>query len=418
MKKSAVVEVENIGKKYFLSGIEKYYTLRDLISETPSNLIQKIKTRQKNSSFWAIKDVSFELERGDVLGIIGPNGAGKSTLLKILSRIILPTTGRAIIRGKTASILEVGTGFNQELSGRENVYLNGAILGMKKKEIDKRFNSIVDFSGIEKFIDVPVKKYSSGMQIRLAFSVASHLTPDILILDEVLAVGDLAFQRKSLAKMYSIARDEGRTVLFVSHNMSATDSLCNKAILLEEGKVAEYGKTRSVISKYIRDYTAATGGPTINSKLRGGNGKIRVDNFWIENEKGHKITKPKSGNKVSFVFSLKSLGLTDLSDVDLGFTLLSQTEQPLFTNYMTFTNQSIANFRSHGVVRFTFDKFPLAEGQYKLSLRVTLKNEEADYIPSTSFFEVEEGDFYETGIITKQKLSPLYISGSWSFNEK
>lgn len=416
MNKQTVIKARNIGKQYFLSGVDKYYTLRDLITDIPKNVFHRIKNSNDDNSFWALKDVSFDLHKGDVLGIIGPNGAGKSTLLKILSKIILPTEGVVTLRGKTASMLEVGTGFNQELTGRENVYLNGAILGMKRREIDKQFDSIVDFSEIEKFIDTPVKRYSSGMQVRLAFSVAAHLNPEILLLDEVLAVGDISFQRKSLAKMYSIARDEGRTVILVSHNMTATDALCNKAMLIEDGKITAFGKTRSVISRYIKDFTAVTDRGMLNSKIRGGNGKIRVLNFWMEDEHGKKIQKPKSGQKISFVFPLKAGTNEQYSDVDLGFSVLTQTEQILFANYWTFTGKSIRKFGPEGIIKFTFDHFPLAEGQYKLAIRLTVKNEDADYIPSTAFFEVEEGDFYNTRIITKQKLSSVYIPGTWSAN--
>ena len=185
--------------------------------------------------FWALKDINFEVKKGEVLGIIGKNGAGKSTLLKILSRITEPTGGRIEIYGRIASLLEVGTGFNPELSGRENVYLNGTILGMTKKEIDLKFDEIIDFSGVEKFIDTPVKRYSSGMKVRLAFAVAAHLDPEILIIDEVLAVGDAEFQKKCLGKMHDVAENEGRTVLFVSHNMSAVQTLCSRSVVLENG---------------------------------------------------------------------------------------------------------------------------------------------------------------------------------------
>ena len=203
---------------------------------------------------WALKNISFELEQGEVLGVIGKNGAGKSTLLKILSRITDPTSGYAEIRGRVSSLLEVGTGFHQELSGRDNVYLNGTILGMKKKEIDNKFDEIVAFSEVEKFLDTPVKRYSSGMRVRLAFSVAAHLEPEILIIDEVLAVGDSAFQKKCLNKMEGVAK-EGRTVLFVSHNMGMVSELCSKCLLLSNGEVEEIGDTKDIVSKYVSEYS-------------------------------------------------------------------------------------------------------------------------------------------------------------------
>jgi lipopolysaccharide transport system ATP-binding protein len=205
---------------------------------------------------WAVKDVSFTLKEGEVLGIVGKNGAGKSTLLKILARITPPTQGRAVIRGRISSLLEVGTGFHQELTGRENVYLNGTILGMRKKEVDQKFEEIVEFSGVEKFLDTPVKRYSSGMRVRLAFAVAAHLEPEVLIVDEVLAVGDTAFQRKCLDKMQDVGR-EGRTVLFVSHNLPAISMLCGRAILLEEGKIEQDGAPHDVISSYLNSGTGS-----------------------------------------------------------------------------------------------------------------------------------------------------------------
>ncbi len=214
----------------------------------PVRTLQNLKSSK--DSFWALKDVNFEVERGEVLGIIGRNGAGKSTLLKILSRITYPTEGEIVMRGRVGSLLEVGTGFHPELTGRENIYFNGAILGMRKKEIDDMFDEIIKFSGVEKFLDTPVKRYSSGMNVRLAFSVAAHLDPEILLVDEVLAVGDAEFQKKCLGKMGEVA-GEGRTVLFVSHNMAAVQNLCNRACLLNEGKIVEIGDTGTTMTSYL-----------------------------------------------------------------------------------------------------------------------------------------------------------------------
>jgi lipopolysaccharide transport system ATP-binding protein len=213
------------------------------------------KLREEESLHWALRDVSFEVKEGDVIGIIGRNGAGKSTLLKILSRITQPTRGRAVLRGRVSSLLEVGTGFHQELSGRENVYMNGTILGMKKREIDRKFDEIVAFSGIEKFLDTPVKRYSSGMKVRLAFAVAAHLEPEILIIDEVLAVGDFEFQRKCIGKMSEVA-NSGRTVLFVSHNTSAVEALCNRCIHIANGSVKLDGNTAEILSDYMKGLTS------------------------------------------------------------------------------------------------------------------------------------------------------------------
>lgn len=242
-----IIEVRNLSKKYILGERQPYYSLRDTLSSLVTLPFKKDKLQR--DEFWALKDVSFEINEGDVVGVIGRNGAGKSTLLKILSQITLPTEGEIKLRGRVASLLEVGTGFHPELTGRENVYLNGAILGMKRWEINKKFNEIVEFAEIEKFLDTPVKHYSSGMYMRLAFSVAAHLEPEILIVDEVLAVGDSQFQKKCLGKMSDVSK-QGRTIIFVSHNLSAIESLCTKAMLLSNGKIAVEGSPLTVLNTY------------------------------------------------------------------------------------------------------------------------------------------------------------------------
>jgi lipopolysaccharide transport system ATP-binding protein len=251
-----IIKVEGIGKKYRVrhQRPERYSTLRDAIADKARNVFRSrpvdIEKQPAIEDFWALKDVSFEVKRGEVVGIIGRNGAGKSTLLKILSRITEPTTGRVEIDGRVASLLEVGTGFHPELTGRENIYLNGAIMGMSRAEIKRRFDEIVAFAEVEKFLDTPVKRYSSGMYVRLAFAVAAHLEPEILIVDEVLAVGDVEFQKKCLGKMKNVAASEGRTVLFVSHSMSAIQTLCKRAVYLNRGQVAGCGEASEQISRY------------------------------------------------------------------------------------------------------------------------------------------------------------------------
>ncbi len=249
------IRVEGVSKRYRIGGIrESYKTLRDSLVGAVTNSIRWLRdseyTGQKLETIWALKDVSFEIKQGEIVGIIGPNGAGKSTLLKILSHITEPTEGRAVIRGRVGSLLEVGTGFHHELTGRENVYLNGAILGMRKAEIDRNFDEIVAFAEVERFIDTPIKHYSSGMYLRLAFAVAAHLEAEILLVDEILAVGDAAFQKKCLGKIGEVAK-EGRTVLFVSHNMQAVRSLCLKGIWLEEGSISIEGPAQQVVEQYM-----------------------------------------------------------------------------------------------------------------------------------------------------------------------
>jgi lipopolysaccharide transport system ATP-binding protein len=251
------IQAENLSKRYKIGKPVRYRMLRDSVNETMQGLWQYFRSSQKNSStkpdyaLWALKDMSFKIESGDSCGIIGSNGAGKSTLLKIIARVTIPTSGRVRIKGRVGSLLEVGTGFHPELTGRENVYLNGAILGMRKREIDQKFDEIVDFSEIEQFLDTPVKFYSSGMRMRLAFSVAAHLDPEILLVDEILAVGDTAFQNKSLNKMENVVR-QGRTVLFVSHNMASIRALCKSAIYIEHGEIQYTGDVETAINTYLK----------------------------------------------------------------------------------------------------------------------------------------------------------------------
>jgi len=259
---NTIIKVENLGKSYLI-GHERqqgYVALRDVIAKNTSVFFKGIQNAfsgkqlmggQEIEEFWALKDINFEIKQGEAVGIIGRNGAGKSTLLKLLSRITEPTKGRIELNGRVASLLEVGTGFHPELSGRENIFLNGAILGMSRAEIKSKFDEIVDFSGVEKFLDTPVKHYSSGMYVRLAFAVAAHLEPEILVVDEVLAVGDAEFQKKCLGKMTDISQKQGRTVLFVSHNMGAISALCSKAILLNKGSIESFDTTGNVIAKYF-----------------------------------------------------------------------------------------------------------------------------------------------------------------------
>lgn len=243
----SIIEIQDIGKKFSITAAQPYLSLRDVVSSSVQRLFR---LRSKREDFWALKNINLKIVKGERIGIIGRNGAGKSTLLKIISRITPPTTGNITIEGRVASLLEVGTGFHPELTGRENIYFNGSVLGLKRREINQRFHEIVAFSGVEKFIDTPLKQYSSGMQLRLAFSVAAHLEPEVLLIDEVLAVGDMEFQKRCLGKMEEVSKQEGRTIMFVSHNMAYLTSLCNKGILLEQGKLVKEGTMPEVINEY------------------------------------------------------------------------------------------------------------------------------------------------------------------------
>lgn len=247
-----IIEIQKLGKKYSIAPVQRYLALRDVVSESVKNIFRK--NSNHSNEFWALKDIDLKIEKGERVGIIGSNGAGKTTFLKILSKITPPTTGEVKLRGRVASLLEVGTGFHPELTGRENIYLNGSILGLTKKEINKKLDEIIDFSGVEKFIDTPLKHYSSGMQLRLAFSVAAHLEPEILVIDEVLAVGDIEFQKKCLGKMEEVSKTDGRTILFVSHNLYMLQNLCQTCVLLDNGRLMNKGPAASILDEYRHRY--------------------------------------------------------------------------------------------------------------------------------------------------------------------
>jgi len=313
---TTVISVENLGKKYTLrhQQRESYTALRDVLANGVVSIGQRLLhpfrrtsvDQQAQEEFWALKDVSFEVKQGDRIGIIGRNGAGKSTLLKILSRITEPTTGRVKIKGRVASLLEVGTGFHPELTGRENIYLNGAILGMGRVEIKNKFDEIVDFAEIEKFLDTPVKRYSSGMYVRLAFAVAAHLEPEILVVDEVLAVGDAQFQKKCFGKMGEVAQ-EGRTVLFVSHNMAAVNQLCQTAILLAEGCLKSIGNVDIIISTYMKDTMSIAQNINLEQRTdRKGSQWLRFTDVLICDSQGNGIQQVLSGQTVMIRIYYKS----------------------------------------------------------------------------------------------------------------
>ena len=289
---SSIIQVTNLSKKFIINheGKEKYTALRDVVADKTKKIFsfsKKLKPFSKDNSkeeFWALKDINFEVQAGDRLGIIGRNGAGKSTLLKILSRITEPTSGNIKIKGRIASLLEVGTGFHPELTGRENIYLNGAILGMSRSEIKNKFDEIVAFAEVEQFLDTPVKRYSSGMYVRLAFAVAAHMEPEILVVDEVLAVGDAQFQKKCLGKMEDVSKNEGRTVLFVSHNMGVIAQLCNRGVLLQKGKIIYEGLPGKAIESYLN--AQSTGNEYVCDELMGKKKTNFIERLSVTNDKG------------------------------------------------------------------------------------------------------------------------------------
>jgi lipopolysaccharide transport system ATP-binding protein len=330
----SVIRVENLSKKYTLSHQQqgqKYTSLRELMSEGAQAIGDRLRGRAPvddgtREDFWALKDVNFEIKQGDRVGIIGRNGAGKSTLLKVLSRIVEPTTGQIGIKGRVASLLEVGTGFHPELTGRENIFLNGAILGMSKAEIQRKFDEIVAFAEVEKFLDTPVKRYSSGMYVRLAFGVAAHLEPEILIVDEVLAVGDVAFQKKCLGKMEEVGK-EGRTVIFVSHNMAAMRALCSRALLMHHGKILLNADIETAAAQYLTEDTAADSHivwPEANAPQ---SPEIRFLEAYISNEQG--ISASSIDCRKSFSISLKYEVLKPINSLRIGFFMQNSEGIPV-----------------------------------------------------------------------------------------
>ena len=323
---SVAIEVEGLSKKYRLGEYQAAYgTLR----ETMVHAVKRI-TRQEHhravEELWALRDVTFEVPEGQVLGVVGRNGAGKSTLLKILARIAAPTTGRAEIRGRVGSLLEVGTGFNQELTGRENIYLNGAILGMKRREIEQRYSDIVEFSGVEKFIDTPVKRYSSGMYVRLAFAVAAHFEPEILFVDEVLAVGDTEFQARCLGRMEDFG-NSGRTVLFVSHNMQAVAQLCDRAILLDGGVLVREGPSEEIVAHYLQTAAGAGSSRTWSEDEAPGDELVRLRSVRIVDD---------VGTTVDYVDVRRRVG------IELGFTVLEGGGPPVVPKLKVTTGGRVA----------------------------------------------------------------------------
>jgi lipopolysaccharide transport system ATP-binding protein len=367
-------------------------------------------------TFWALRDVDFDLPHGKVLGLIGRNGAGKSTLLKLLSQITEPTTGQIEIFGRVASLLEVGTGFHPELTGRENTYLNGAILGMRRREIARRFDAIVDFAGIERFLDTPVKHYSSGMYVRLAFAVAAHLETEILVVDEVLAVGDDEFQRKCLSKIEQVAQQDGRTIILVSHTMASVEKLCDRAIFLDHGRIIREGPAREIVSQYLASAgSAAENGTQLSDWThRTGNGKLRFTSFHIEDDAGNPVTHVASGRDVHFVLGYEAADASPLNDVDVGISVHSGPDTTLFVIYSSYTGESLRVEQPSGTFRCSIPRLPLPAGTYHVGARMTVGGEEADWPRDrVGTFHVEAGDFYGSGCKGCDSATAILVDGRW-----
>jgi lipopolysaccharide transport system ATP-binding protein len=415
-----VIRLEKVSKQYRIRRPQaSYKTLRETLTNAVALPLRHWLPTSKSTgrladagTFWALSDISLEIQQGEVVGIIGRNGAGKSTLLKILSRITEPTTGVGELHGRIGSLLEVGTGFHPELSGRENIYLNGAILGMKRHEISGKLDEIIAFAEVEQFVDTPVKHYSSGMYLRLAFAVAAHLEPEILLVDEVLAVGDAAFQKKCLGKMQNVA-DKGLTVLFVSHNMAAVQALCSRGIVLSQGRVASDTSVHDAVRSYFAAFTNGAMQPLTVRTDRKGDGQVRFTACWLENAQGVRIEKALVGEDVRFCFAYKAA--RPLRNVHVQFSLQEQVGDLIVNCNTSEAGQDLELVPEEGVFTCDIKKFPLRAARYTGNLVCKVQSSLADWIVGAFIADIEEGDFYGTGKLAEE--GKIFLPQAWRVRE-
>jgi lipopolysaccharide transport system ATP-binding protein len=408
---SAVIRVRNLGKQYRIGTHgPRYKTLRDRIA---SGFRFRRPSAEKPTAdrFWAVRNVNFDIPEGQIVGVIGRNGAGKSTLLKLISRITEPTEGEIELAGRVRSLLEVGTGFHPELTGRENIFMNGAILGMTKAEITSKFDAIVEFAEVEQFIDTPVKHYSSGMYLRLAFAVAAHLEPEILIVDEVLAVGDATFQKKCLGKMNEVSR-QGRTVLFVSHNMVAVENLCSRGLVMEHGQVVFDGPAREAIATYLSAGESETGQDLRrNAARREGTGDVRITSYEIISPDG---TIVRAGDP--FTIRLHYECRQQVKTPVFAISILTRSNLPLFTIFTKDLNYRIDEISGEGFIDLQFHSPNLLAGSYILHIGVTDEVESGwkDHVTEGVELDIAEADVYGSGKLRGASFGVLFYDCTWS----
>ncbi|WP_299667521.1 ABC transporter ATP-binding protein [uncultured Polaribacter sp.] len=416
MKDDIILKVENLSKQYRLGTVGtgtishdfNRFLARIRGKEDPYLKIGESNDRASKSEseyVWALKDINFEVKRGEVLGIIGKNGAGKSTLLKILSKVTGPTTGTIKSNGRIASLLEVGTGFHPEMTGKENIFLNGAILGMTKKEIQAKLDEIVSFSGCERYIDTPVKRYSSGMKVRLAFAVAAHLEPDILVVDEVLAVGDAEFQKKAIGKMQDISNTDGRTVLFVSHDMGAIRSLCTKTIMLDDGLVYAKGQTDEIISEYLNKSISSQSAVLENSKY--------IEWIKVYNQESDNIPIINIGDelilRIKFTKKINIYG-----SIDYCFIGFENEDQRRVLSIATHMDRSFNGiFDSEKILECKIMNLNLIQGRYKLMLAIGSKNENIEINRDLIFIDIHDNNFYDNGFKINKNQGFILEKPKW-----
>lgn len=418
---STAIEFNHISKQYRLGlvstrtlshDLNRWWTMNVLRKEDPYLKIGETNDRSTkgNSEYvWALRDIDFKIEQGDVVGIIGKNGAGKSTLLKLLSRVTAPTTGTIRAKGRIASLLEVGTGFHPEMTGRENIFMNGAIMGMTKQEIRAKLDEIVDFSGCERYLDTPVKRYSSGMKVRLGFAVAAHLDPEILVVDEVLAVGDAEFQKKAIGKMQDVSRGEGRTVLFVSHNMASVQNLCYSGVVLRDGQVAFRGGVSEAIDYYMT--SSASSNCLLDLKERAmllsKQKAVYITDVVVVDVNGYKIDNVLSGDVVDIQISYHS-SLGKRLEINVGiYNAMGDKIMHLSSKYSS--KDIMQSPPENGVITFHFDKCPFPEGMYFLNVTLWSGMERIDAIQNVLQLNILAGDFYHCGTIPSAADSKILL---------
>jgi lipopolysaccharide transport system ATP-binding protein len=427
IKEDIILKVENLSKQYRLGTVGTGTISHDLNrffakirgKEDPFLKIGESNDRATKGTseyVWALKDINFEVQKGEVLGIIGKNGAGKSTLLKILSKVTGPTIGSIKANGRIASLLEVGTGFHPEMTGKENVFLNGAILGMNKKEIISKLNEIIEFSGCKRYIDTPVKRYSSGMKVRLAFAVAAFLEPDILVIDEVLAVGDAEFQKKAIGKMQDISNTDGRTVLFVSHNMAAVKSLCTRCLVIDNGEVIYKDTSEKAIEFYYQKNTAVSTLIDLDKFKRSGElGKeLRILEV-ICNKNNEKINENGvTGLPYHFKVKVSNKSGLPYKEISITISVYNSSGSFLFSCRSDSINKTFNLKDASSIYTCYIDKLPLNKGEYFMNLNISIGSSMYDSLEELVYFKVEEGDFYGTGKLPAKKRNGVFINYDWS----
>jgi homopolymeric O-antigen transport system ATP-binding protein len=406
------VTAEGLGKRYVLGNtLGGYSRLTEDISDLFSRILRRPlegRIEATRREIWALEDATLDIDEGEIVGLVGRNGAGKTTLLKVMARITEPTTGRAVIRGRVGSLLEVGTGFHPELTGRENVFLNGAILGMRRGEIRASFDDIIAFAELERFVDTPVKRYSSGMYVRLAFAVAAYLTPEILFVDEVLSVGDQAFQQRCIGRMGEIAHS-GRTIVFVSHNLASISALCTRGVLLEQGRIVRDGPVDDIIDHYVKSVQTLAGELLENRKDREGNGRLKVTRVDFAAADGG---PPRTGSDGRLTLDYESE--IEAGDVSISIAIEGPLGEAVFYAANSLTGEKLTSSAPAGELVCDFPALKLLPGRYSLTFYIEVSGRVADWVRHAMYFDVFEADVFGTGQLPPGPYGRIVIDQRWS----